>query len=471
MRTIFPKENEGFEVLDTTPTQNSAESEVPKVKFPMTVRFRGKALATIYGRKKSRNSYRVAWHVAGKRQMASFGTYSAAKKHADKMAKDLYEGSQVTALHPAQARDALTALERLQTHFSLTGNRVSLLAAVSAYCEAAAKLGSRSLDEALNGYLTTVVTIKTKDLKVAIDEFLLAAEPKTVASDGQRSQLSSKYAYNRGLQLKRFASTFPTLPVCDLTQVHLETFISSLAMVKTSARNKRAAGSAKSRNHYRAAIRQFLQWAVRKDYLLSTHRLNEADAMHPEIANTAETSIYTTAEFKQLLEKADKSLLPIIAIAGLAGLRTAEILRLDWQDVWRIPGHIEITAGKAKTRQRRLVTTCPALAAWLKQFRSVTAGKLWDLHEVTFQQRIAALCAEANVTRKTNGLRHAFCSYHFALHANENLTAQQAGNSPNMIHAHYKGLATRKEAKAWFAVKPAKVDNIVDLPQKKFEAI
>ncbi len=25
-----------------------------------------------------------------------------------------------------------------------------------------------------------------------------------------------------------------------------------------------------------------------------------------------------------------------------------------------------------------------------------------------------------------------------------------------MIHAHYKGLATKKEAKAWFAVKPAK---------------
>jgi len=30
--------------------------------------------------------------------------------------------------------------------------------------------------------------------------------------------------------------------------------------------------------------------------------------------------------------------------------------------------------------------------------------------------------------------------------ANENLTAQQAGNSPSMIHAHYKGLATKKEA-------------------------
>ena len=42
-------------------------------------------------------------------------------------------------------------------------------------------------------------------------------------------------------------------------------------------------------------------------------------------------------------------------------LRTEELLRLTWKDVWRVPGHIEVTAGKAKTRQRRLVEICPAL--------------------------------------------------------------------------------------------------------------
>jgi hypothetical protein len=57
------------------------------------------------------------------------------------------------------------------------------------------------------------------------------------------------------------------------------------------------------------------------------------------------------------------------------------------------------------------------------------------------------------------------------LHGNENLTAQQAGNSPAMIHAHYKGLATKKEAKTWFAVKPAKTaKNIIALAQKRVGA-
>jgi len=69
------------------------------------------------------------------------------------------------------------------------------------------------------------------------------------------------------------------------------------------------------------------------------------------------------------------------------------------------------------------------------------------------------------VERKTNGLRHAFCTYHFAAHANENLTAQQAGNSPAMIHSHYKGLATKAEAVKWFAVMPAKsAKNVIPLP-------
>jgi integrase len=308
------------------------------------------------------------------------------------------------------------------------------------------------MGEAVEGYQRTVVNVKRKDIKEAVAEFIAADAPRTKASNGQRAQLSSKYAYNRKLQLDKFAATFPGNAVCDLSKEHLDGFIGALGDF-----------SAKSRNHYRAAVRQFLQWAIRKDYLPATHRLNEADAMRPERANTAETQIYTPGEFADLLKYADATLRPIIAIGGLAGLRTAELLRLDWADVWRVPGHIEITAGKAKTRQRRLVEICPALAAWLKPFHKLTAGKLWTGHEITFQQKFVELCQQAAVknkgkkiavTRKTNGLRHAFCTYHFALHQNENQTAQQAGNSPAMIHAHYKGLATKADAEKWFAVKP-----------------
>jgi hypothetical protein len=65
-------------------------------------------------------------------------------------------------------------------------------------------------------------------------------------------------------------------------------------------------------------------------------------------------------------------------------------------------------------------------------------------------------------------LRHSFCTYHFAAHANENQTAQQAGNSPAMIHAHYKGLATKAEGEQWFNVTPpAAAENVIPMQKQK----
>jgi integrase len=239
-----------------------------------------------------------------------------------------------------------------------------------------------------------------------------------------------------------------------LGQEHLDAFLGSLSEL-----------SAKSRNHYRAAVRQFLQWAVRKDYLAVTHRLGEAEGLRPEHDITEEVAICAPRELAALLDLADDTLRPLIAIGGLAGLRTAELLRLDWADVWRVPGHIEITAGKSKTRQRRLVEICPALASWIEPYRNIASGKPWTFHEITFQEHFRDLCDRAKVTRKSNGLRHSFCSYHFVAHANENQTAQQAGNSPAMIHAHYKGLATKAEAEKWFAVEPSKpAGNVIPMP-------
>ena len=386
--------------------------------------------------------------------MQTFAAYSDARAAGERVVRELANGSQTAALTATQSRDALTALERLQTFYQSTGRRVSLLAGISEYCEASAKLSGRTLGEAVTGYLRTVVGVKRKDIKEAVEEFLQADAPRTKAVNGLRAQLAADYATHRKLQLRRFAATFPSTPVCDLSKEHLDAFINSLADF-----------APKTRNHYRAAVGQFLRWAVRKDYLPVTHRLGEADGLRPEHANTADVSFYTPRELAALLANADETLRPVLAVGGLAGLRSKELMRLDWADVWRVPGHIEITAGKSKTRQRRLVEICAALRSWLEPYRAHKTGKFWPGKERTFLEDYGELCAKAEIARKTNGLRDAFCTYHFAAHTNENQTAQQAGNSPAMIHAHYKGLATKAEAVKWFKVKPSKSGkNVIPLP-------
>jgi hypothetical protein len=60
---MFHREIEVFCVADTAPTQETAETENINVKYPKRIRYRGRVLATIYGRCKGRGSYRVAWRV------------------------------------------------------------------------------------------------------------------------------------------------------------------------------------------------------------------------------------------------------------------------------------------------------------------------------------------------------------------------------------------------------------------------
>jgi integrase len=355
------------------------------------------------------------------------------------------------------------ALQRLASHYQSTGQQVSLLIAASEFCEAAAKLGGRTINEAVDGYLNSVATVKRKSVLEAVEQFIAGQEPRTVAANGKRPEVSPKYHYNRTIMLRRFAVAFPNTAVCDLTREHLGAYLAALGRQASKSRNRRTVSSGKARNHHRASIRQFLDWATRNSYLPVTHRLGDTDQMRPERANVTDVQFYTPAEFKSLLDTAKGPLQAMIALGGLAGLRTAELLRLSWQDVWRIPGHIEVTAGKSKTRQRRLVKICTALGHWLKPFRQSTEGPLWAGHEITWQDHFNELCADARVqtkagkvpvTRKPNGLRHSFCTYHFAANGNEFETAQQAGHAPALLHAHYKGLATKREAGAWFTVKP-----------------
>ena len=126
--------------------------------------------------------------------MKSFPKYGEAKTHADATVRELAKGSTVTALTPGQARDALTAFERLQSLYQSTGRRVSLLAAVSEFAEASAKLRGRTMGEAIDGYLTSIAAVTRKDINEAVEDFITGEAPKTKSLDGQRAQLSSAYA-------------------------------------------------------------------------------------------------------------------------------------------------------------------------------------------------------------------------------------------------------------------------------------
>lgn len=134
------------------------------------------------------------------------------------------------------------------------------------------------------------------------------------------------------------------------------------------------------------------------------------------------------------------------AIAFFAGLRMAEIQRLEWSRVWLERGHIEVTAGTAKTKSRRLVGICSKLGAILRPL--ATDGLVWP-HS---PKRALERCFRAFGERlPQNVARHSFVSNHLALHGDISKTEMEAGHDRAVLFEHYRALVTREDAAAYFA--------------------
>jgi hypothetical protein len=79
-------------------------------------------------------------------------------------------------------------------------------------------------------------------------------------------------------------------------------------------------------------------------------------------------------------------------MGAFAGLRDAEIKRLDWSEIDLVRGHIEVKASKAKSARRRIVqihrpyeASCPALL--LLEFHTWSELELWNVSNGTNQLR------------------------------------------------------------------------------------
>ena len=446
----------GYDTVLTQETPESGAESEKDVKFPKRIKYRGRELATIYRPSKSYPNYRVSWTAGGRRLMKGFHRYGDAKSHADQLVKDLAKGSPAANLTAGQAADALIALARLDRYFQATGKRISLADGIDSFCTAATRLRDRPLAEAVEGFMSTVASVKRMDLGQAVEQWIESRKPKTQARDGKRPQLSPGYAYNVAMWAREFAKTLPGYAVCDLTKELFNAYMANHGAV-----------SPKTRNERRNVIRMFIKWAERQDLLARNNRLLEADSMTREVAEPEEMQLYTPKELAAILsataEKAEfKPLLPVVALVALGGVRLQEATRLHWEDVWHVDGHVEISVAKSKTRARRLVTINPPLAAWLEPYRSCS-GPLWTQCLDHFHRAFGAMLEDLKIPARRNGLRHGFVSAHYALYSDEGLTAKESGNSPAMVHKNYKGLLTRKQAEAWFAVSPQQPANVIPL--------
>lgn len=135
------------------------------------------------------------------------------------------------------------------------------------------------------------------------------------------------------------------------------------------------------------------------------------------------------------------------SLAMFAGLRRAEVERIDWAEVRLDRRHIEVTAAKSKTRTRRLVDIMPNLAVILEPLAG--SGRVLP-HSPKRAEEWARKAFGRRLPK--NVARHSFVSYHLALFGDLAATEIQAGHDRAVLFRHYRELVTRDDAEAFFTI-------------------
>jgi integrase/recombinase XerD len=223
--------------------------------------------------------------------------------------------------------------------------------------------------------------------------------------------------------------------------------------------------SQRTRRNYHADLSNFFGFAMRKGYCAENPLLR---LDKPTIDEALPPAIFAVAEAASLLAASEElggKMTAFVAVGLFAGLRTAELLQLDWRQIDLEARTIEVASSISKTRDHRYVAISDNLAAWLRLHRR-ESGPLrpaaWRWH------RDAARTKAKLAKWPDNGMRHSFGSYHFARHNNAALTAAEMGHrgETRTLFAHYRALVKPKEAERYWKIKPGpKGANIVAFEQ------
>jgi integrase len=219
--------------------------------------------------------------------------------------------------------------------------------------------------------------------------------------------------------------------------------------------------SAQSVNNYRARVSSLFGYAVKRGYL----EKNPVVAVGKVKVEDEPPEIFTPEELRRLLEAATPELLPCLAIGAFTGMRTAELLRLEWKDVHLLDRqYLEVRAKKSKTAQRRLITLSPNLLAWLSPYAE-HAGKIWLGTRREYHTACQTARTDAELPKwPNNGLRHSFASYHLAKHQDAPRLALDLGHtSPTLIFSNYREIVTPEAADQYWNILPERAANIVPM--------
>jgi integrase len=289
-----------------------------------------------------------------------------------------------------------------------------------------------TINEAVKFRVDYFERVRRSGIRVAqLAEEVLAAK--------QRDGRAPMYLADLRKRLARFCADFGNRPIAAITIEELDNWLRDLPL------------SPKSRANFRANIGVLFSYAANRriiDFNPITHTAKPKLPDNPP-------EIFAVDELRGLLEgaqRAETDVVPMLAIGAFAGLREAEIQRLDWNEIDFARGHIEVKAAKAKSARRRIIPIQPNLAAWLQPHSGMTGRVV----PAGARRKLARVREAAKLTRwPNNGLRHSFASYRLAAAHDAPRVAHELGHtSPQMLYSTYRELVLPTEAERYWTILP-----------------
>ena len=276
-----------------------------------------------------------------------------------------------------------------------------------------------------------------------------------LARDREAAGCSEEHVRDITKRLEPFAKAFQ----CQIGSVNpplVRDYLTKLRGVKGQPLTGR------SKDNARRMIVTLFNFARQQRYVPRELADEIAEIPAPKI-ETVTSGIFTPDGIARILAAAEGPDQVLLAVGAFAGLRTAELHRLEWQDVRLAERVLIVGAEKAKTASRRVIPIAENLAEWLSAHVQPTGKISRYSHEHALSWGVMKIARGAGVPWVKNGLRHSFCSYRLAVTKNAAQVAHEAGNSPAVVHRHYASLVTESQGKAWFDVRPARAENIIHL--------
>jgi integrase len=296
---------------------------------------------------------------------------------------------------------------------------------------------------------------------------------KEILAAKEHDNLRPRYLSELRARLNRFAETFGERKIASLSAGEIDGWLRGFAWKPST------------RNTVRLCLSTLFGYAEQRGWCQE----NPIAKVRKIRASGSLIGILTPEQLAKLLESAREQTLPYWLLGGFAGLRRAEIERLEWKDIhfdlvkykqfaaalatgneeaiskaekeWRGSALVEVPALKSKTASRRFVQIEPNLAAWLESYIGRTGmvcpRNLRKLLEV--DRRAAGL-----KTWPSNALRHSFASYHLAHFRDAAKLALELGHtSQDLIFRHYRELVKPNEAAKYWSIQPATQTTLVAL--------